>query len=122
MSDEPRDQASLAPEATPLPEANRARLEALLRELLRDRSLCELLCREEETRAAIPRRDVTDVGRQHHSAEKQGAVFHCDGRRAASGVRYVSTDRGGTGAPANIVGSVHCKRSAPDKMSLKGPG
>ncbi len=40
--DELRDEAPLAPRATPLPDADRKRLEALLRELLRDNSLREL--------------------------------------------------------------------------------
>jgi len=45
--DEVREEAPLAPRATSLPDADRRRLEALLRELLRDDSLRELLCREE---------------------------------------------------------------------------
>jgi hypothetical protein len=39
------EDASLAPAAAPLPAANKRRLEALLRELLRDDSVRELLCR-----------------------------------------------------------------------------
>jgi hypothetical protein len=39
--------AALAPEPTSLPDADRRRLEALLRELLRDNSVRELLCNEE---------------------------------------------------------------------------
>ena len=45
--DEVREEAPLAPRATSLPDEDRRRLEALLRELLRDDSLRELLCREE---------------------------------------------------------------------------
>lgn len=45
--DELHAEAPLAPKATSLPDADRKRLEALLRELLRDHSLRELLCNEE---------------------------------------------------------------------------
>jgi hypothetical protein len=45
--DEVRDETPLAPRVTSLPDADRRRLEALLRELLRDDSLRELLCSEE---------------------------------------------------------------------------
>lgn len=44
--DDLRDAA--APQATALPDADRKRLEALLRELLRDNSVRELLCVKEE--------------------------------------------------------------------------
>ena len=59
MSDERREEipfmpgnelpgaAPLAPQAGALPDADRRRLEALLRELLRDNSVRELLCKEE---------------------------------------------------------------------------
>jgi hypothetical protein len=40
--------ASPAPQATSLPDANRRKLEALLRELLRDESMRALLCSDEE--------------------------------------------------------------------------
>jgi hypothetical protein len=46
--DEHREELPLAPEAMSVPDANRKRLEALLRELLRDKSLREVLCKEEE--------------------------------------------------------------------------
>jgi hypothetical protein len=45
--DELREQTPLAPKVASLPDADRRRLEALLRELLRDNSLRELLCKEE---------------------------------------------------------------------------
>ena len=38
----------MAPQATSLPDADKRRLEALLRELLRDNSVRELLSNEEE--------------------------------------------------------------------------
>jgi hypothetical protein len=44
--DELREEAPLAPQVTSLSDADRGRLEALLRELLRDNSLRELLCKE----------------------------------------------------------------------------
>lgn len=44
--DEARAAAPLAPQAASLSDADRKRLEALLRELLRDNSLRELLCKE----------------------------------------------------------------------------
>jgi hypothetical protein len=47
QDDELREEAPLAPQATSLPDADRRRLEALLRELLRDNSLRELLSNEE---------------------------------------------------------------------------
>ncbi len=59
MSDERRDEipyvsgdelpaaAPLSPQPMSLPDADRRRLEALLRELLRDNSVRELLCNEE---------------------------------------------------------------------------
>jgi len=46
--DDLREEASLAPQATTLPDADKRRLEALLRELLRDNSVRELLSNEEE--------------------------------------------------------------------------
>jgi hypothetical protein len=45
--DELHEDAPLAPKATPLPDADRRRLEALLRELLRDSSIRELLSNEQ---------------------------------------------------------------------------
>jgi hypothetical protein len=45
--DELREQTPLAPQVASLPDADRRLLEALLRELLRDNSLRELLCKEE---------------------------------------------------------------------------
>lgn len=45
-ADELREEAPLAPHVTSLSDADRSRLEALLRELLRDNSLRELLCKE----------------------------------------------------------------------------
>ena len=48
MTHEPDEDVPLAPEATPVPDANRTRLEALLRELLRDQSLRELLSTDKE--------------------------------------------------------------------------
>jgi hypothetical protein len=42
-----REEASLAPQATSLPDADKRRLEALLRELLCDNSVRELLSNEE---------------------------------------------------------------------------
>ena len=47
MSNEYCEDVPLAPEATPLPDGDRTRLEALLRDLLRDQSLRALLCREQ---------------------------------------------------------------------------
>jgi hypothetical protein len=46
QGDEVRQATPLAPHPVPLPDADRRRLEALLRELLRDNSLRELLCNE----------------------------------------------------------------------------
>ena len=43
-----RDADASAPQTTALPDADRKRLEALLRELLRDNSVRELLCVKEE--------------------------------------------------------------------------
>lgn len=43
-----RDADASAPEATTVPDADRKRLEALLRELLRDNKIRELLCVKEE--------------------------------------------------------------------------
>ena len=48
MTRESGEDMPLAPEATPVPDANRTRLEALLRELLRDQSLRELLSTDKE--------------------------------------------------------------------------
>jgi hypothetical protein len=45
--DELREQTPLAPQVASLPDADRRLLEALLRELLRDNSLRELLCKED---------------------------------------------------------------------------
>lgn len=42
------EQASLAPQVTSLPDEDKRQLEALLRELLRDNSVRELLCKEED--------------------------------------------------------------------------
>ena len=47
MADDPRAEIPLAPEAIPIPDANRGRLEALLRELLRDESIRQLFCNQE---------------------------------------------------------------------------
>src|SRR5262249_4097457 len=49
-----RDAAPLSPQPPALPEANRRRLEALLRELLRDDAVRKLLCNAEKL-AAQPR-------------------------------------------------------------------
>jgi len=46
--DDPRDADAPAPQAHLVPEADRRRLEALLRELLRDESIRELLCVNKE--------------------------------------------------------------------------
>ena len=46
QGDEAREATPLAPHPVSLPDADRRRLEALLRELLRDHSLRELLCNE----------------------------------------------------------------------------
>jgi hypothetical protein len=46
--DDPRGTDALAPQATTVPDADRMRLEALLRELLRDNSVREVLCVKEE--------------------------------------------------------------------------
>jgi len=43
-----RDTAPSSPQPPALPEANRRRLETLLRELLRDDAVRRLLCKEEE--------------------------------------------------------------------------
>ena len=48
LPDDVGEDASLAPATTPVPEADRRRLEALLRELLRDDGVRELLCPKEE--------------------------------------------------------------------------
>ena len=45
--DELRQEAPLAPGERSMPDAHKQRLEALLRELLRDNSVRELLCNEE---------------------------------------------------------------------------
>ncbi len=46
--DDIREKASLPPQVTSLPDADRKRLEALLRELLRDNKIRELLRDKEE--------------------------------------------------------------------------
>ncbi len=46
--DDLRDAGASAPQATAVPDADRKRLEALLRELLRDDAVRELLCVKEE--------------------------------------------------------------------------
>ncbi len=46
-ADELREEAPLAPRAAALPDEDRKRLEALLRELLRDNSIRELLSSEQ---------------------------------------------------------------------------
>jgi hypothetical protein len=46
--DDLRDADASAPQATAVPDADRKRLEALLRDLLRDDSVRELLCVKEE--------------------------------------------------------------------------
>ena len=48
VADDAGEHASLAPAATPLPAANKQRLEALLRELLRDDAVRKLLCPQKE--------------------------------------------------------------------------
>jgi len=53
MAGDAGEDASLAPTATPLPAANKQRLEALLRELLRDAAVRKLLCPQAE-RAVRP--------------------------------------------------------------------
>ncbi len=47
--DDFRDAEASAPQATAVPDADRKRLEALLRELLRDASVRELLCVREDS-------------------------------------------------------------------------
>jgi hypothetical protein len=54
--DDPRDADAPAPRAATLPDADRKRLEALLRELLRDNTLRDLLCTKEEL--ASPQSDA----------------------------------------------------------------
>jgi hypothetical protein len=46
--DDPRDADAPAPQATALPDSDRKRLEALLRELLRDDAIRNLLCAKDE--------------------------------------------------------------------------
>jgi len=46
--DDPRDADAPAPQAPAVPDADRKRLEALLRELLRDDAIRELLCVKKE--------------------------------------------------------------------------
>ena len=46
--DDPRDTDAPAPQAPAVPDADKKRLEALLRELLRDDAIRELLCVKEE--------------------------------------------------------------------------
>jgi len=53
-SEQLSDATPLSPQPPALPEASRRRLEALLRELLRDDAVRRLLCKEEEL-AAQPR-------------------------------------------------------------------
>jgi hypothetical protein len=50
MVDYPRGKLPLAPDLTPTPEANRRRLEELLRELLRDETIRQLFCNQEGLR------------------------------------------------------------------------
>jgi hypothetical protein len=46
--DDLREETSLAPQVTPLPDEDKRRLEALLHELLRDNSVRELLSNEDD--------------------------------------------------------------------------
>lgn len=48
MVDDPRARLPLAPEAMPIREENRRRLEQLLRELLRDETIRRLFCHQQE--------------------------------------------------------------------------
>ncbi len=48
MKHEPYGEVKLRPEAVPMPDADRRRLEELLRELLRDETIRRLLCRDVE--------------------------------------------------------------------------
>ena len=52
MADDPRAEIPLAPDASPIPDADRRRLEALLRELLRDDSFRQLFSGQKESTSA----------------------------------------------------------------------